>query len=187
MLAIVAAVIAHLAWKPNEETPEDAGVNAGAERPPTATAGGDAERMPDVSDPAALRAYVSAIEGRIRLLEEEVSALKSALDGAPDPLPWTAALAPARTPVPSFSTAHSYAPPKPADVEPGPQPETLGPVPEPVRPEVAPQFEPPPIVSPTPVSPAPPQLDPGAASGPTWEEGPAEPSFLSKVLSKAFS
>src|SRR5882672_6965032 len=205
MLAIVAAVIAHLAWKPNEETPEDAGVNAGAERPPTATAGGDAERMPDVSDPAALRAYVSAIEGRIRLLEEEVSALKAALDGTPaqgraqDPLAWSGASA--RRPAPTFQTAPSYAPPKPLEVEPAPQADSLSPAPEPVLPEVAPRFEPPP-------PPAPSQAVPDAVNAveltgaepaqaiqpyedtstpPAEPAGPAEPSFLSKVLSKAFS
>src|SRR5258706_791105 len=160
ILAILGGVIGHFAWKKSgEESDAASGTEVPAERSSSALGDGEAERMADVSDPAALRVYLGALQRRIRLLEEEVPTLKSALHVRPprsgqaqDPLPWSAPEAPAQTPIPTFSTAYSYAPPKSPAAEQTPlPPEPLGLIPEPVRPEGAPQLEP--LLSPAPSQP----------------------------------
>jgi uncharacterized membrane protein len=197
ILAFLGGMVAHFAWKKSEEESHAASpAEVPAERSPSALEDGEADRVPDVSDPAALHIYLRGFQRRVRLLEEEVSALKSALYGraaesgqAQDPLFGSAPEAPAHTPVPTFSTAYSYAPPKSAAAEQTPsQPEHPGLIPEPVPPApVQPTVDTTYAVEPTREELAPAQAikpDEGAAPPP---EEPSEPSFLSKLFSNLFS
>jgi uncharacterized membrane protein len=215
VLGAVAWVVVHYATKGNDETHDVAPDTRTVAEQPTAETGAaeTAEHGPDVSEPAALRAYLGALHGRVRTLEEEVSALKAALGGrlaaapaaqAEDAHQWPAPEQPAQAPhaAPAFSAVRSHVTSKPIEVKQTPsQPETPGLVPEHLGPEVAPRLEPPPLVSLS-VAPLQPEaIQPdqdsirahggqgggGAPTPPEEPAGPAEPSFLAKLLSKFFS
>ncbi len=225
VLGGVVWVVVHLATMARETRDTVSGLRTEAENPSVKTANADlAEDVPDVSDPASLRAYLSVLNDRVRSLEAEALARRVALGGQPagapavrpeDSLPWSALERPLQAPAPAFSTAHSYAPPRPVEGPAAPlQPETLGLIPEPVRPVVAPQYESPPSLSvdaseavanaasATGAKAAPAEAirsDPNtmhafggsdgedASTTPSEPAAPAEPPYFSTLLSKLFS
>ena len=224
VVGVVVWVVAYLVPMARETRDTVSALRTEAEKPSVKTVNADlAEDVPDVSDPATLRAYLSVLNDRVRSLEAEASARKVALGGQPagaaavrpeDALPWPAPERPLQVPAPTSFAAHSYAPPKPVEGQPTSlQPETLGLIPEPVRPAIAPQFESPPSLS---VDPSEAVADASATGAmaapaeatrsdsnpmhafggsgredasttPSEPAAPAEPPYLSTLLSKVFS